>query len=163
MEDFLGRSRCGSWSLLLLLLRWCSAHDQTGRVEFLVEASKAFLSSWFGLVHGVLRVAGNGPIETTDTAVIGERMVSFSVRQGTVDFTAARGGAFEDFHRNLSALCDLQETSLLELFLGGSSQYRLRLSPTVCLDLGPSAGKGIATSGSLENSWILVETVGFAD
>ena len=44
-------------------------------------------------------------------------MVSFSVRQGTVDPTAARGGAFEDFHRNLSALCDLQETSLLELSL----------------------------------------------
>ena len=104
-------------SLVLLLLRWCSAHAQTGRVEFLVEASKAFLSSWFGLVHGVLRVAGNGPIETTDTGVIGERMVSFSVRQGTVDLTAADGGAFEDFHRNLSALCDSQATSLLELLL----------------------------------------------
>ena len=40
-----------------------------------------------------------------------------SVRQGTVDLTAARGRAFDDFHRNLSALCDLQETSLLELLL----------------------------------------------
>ena len=44
-------------------------------------------------------------------------MVSFSVGQGKVDLTAARGGAFEDFHRDLSALCDLQEASLLELLL----------------------------------------------
>ena len=70
------------------LLRWSSALGQTARVEFLVEAAKAFLSSWYGQVHGVLRVAGTGPIETTDT----ERMVFFSVS-------------------------DLQETSLLELLL----------------------------------------------
>ena len=65
------------------------------------------LSSWSGQVDGGLRVAGTGPIETTDTAVFGERMVSFSVRQGTVDLTAARRVALGDFHRNLSALCDL--------------------------------------------------------
>ena len=90
-------------------------------------------------------------------------MVSFGVNQGTVDLTAARGGAFEDFHRNLFALCDLQEKSLLELLRGGSSQYRLRLSPTVCLDLGPSAGKGIAASGPLDYSWFSVDTVDFAE
>ena len=83
----------------------------------MVEAAKAFLSSWFGQVSGVLRVAGTGPIGTTDTAVFGERMVSFSVRQGTVDLTAPPKIAVEDFHRNLSALCDIQETSLLELLL----------------------------------------------
>ena len=67
---------------LLLLSRWCSAPCPNRASEFLVEASKAFLSSRFGPVHGVLRVAGNGPIETTHSAVIGERMVSLQCQAG---------------------------------------------------------------------------------
>ena len=91
-------------------------------------------------------------------------MVSFSVRQGKVDLTTARGGAFEDFHRNLSASGnELAGTLACKSLLGGSYKCRLRLSPTVCLDLGPSAEKGIATSGPLDYPWLWVDTVGFAE
>ena len=134
----------------------------------MVEAAKAFLSAWFGQVHGVVRVAGTGLIETTDTADFGERMVSFSVWQGTVDLTAAREGAFEVFHRNLSALCDLQETRLLELLLATPCLVdRLNTDfgnlPQFVWILGPLVGKGIATSGPLDYSWLLVDTIGFAE
>ena len=149
-------------SLVLLLLRWCSAHAQTGRVEFLVEASKAFLSSWFGLVHGVLRVAGNGPIETTDTAVIGERGWCLSV-SGRARSTSQL--LMEVRLKTSTAICRLCVTfrqracwnSCLQLLA-----WWIVSLPTLAISHSlfgswPSAEKGIATSGPLE------KTVGFAD
>ena len=62
LRNEFGFARAFTRSLLLLLLRWSFAHRQTGRVEFLADAAKAFLSSWLHQVHGVLRVAGVRPL-----------------------------------------------------------------------------------------------------
>ena len=99
--------------------------------------------------HGVPRVAGAGPIQTTDTAVSGEKMVSFSVEQGTVDTRVARRAALQDFRRNLSCLWDFEETSLLELLLAAPC-----LVQRVWI-LGPVLEWALL--GSPDYSWLLLD------
>ena len=47
-------------AMLLLVLRFCSAHGQTGRVDVLAESAAAFVQSLFSLVSGNIRVASGG-------------------------------------------------------------------------------------------------------
>ena len=108
-------------------LRWCSAHAQTGRVEFLVEASKAFLSSWFDLGPWVfsesLEMARLRPLTQQSLERAWCLSVSGRARSTSQLLMEVR---LKTSHRNLSALCDFQATSLLELLLAAPCLvYRL--------------------------------------
>lgn len=105
-------------AFLLLALRWCSANKQTGRADYLANGMFIMLTHLFSSLSCSLRVAGAGPLTTTDTAIEGRRMVSFTVENGVADLQAPRNARPGDFSRNLPGIMDdIPECSLLDLLL----------------------------------------------
>ena len=134
--------RADTRRLLLWLVRWCSANKQTGRIEHVAGAAKMLLDAFFNQITCNLQVAGIGPLETTDTAVNGSRMVLFAVHQGKVDLKDARVTGGDDVRRNCGGFGDgVQKRTLLELLLSAPC-VRIRLSDDfgflgpVCMDIG---------------------------
>lgn len=105
-------------AFLLLALRWCSGNKQTGRIDFLTAGLRLMLDCLLSQVSGSIRVAGAGPISTTDVAVQGGRMVEFVVECGRVQLGRARSARPLDILRNLPGLPeDAKECSLSALLL----------------------------------------------
>ena len=155
--------RADTRCLLLLLVRWCSANKQTGRIEHVAGAAKMLLDAFFNQITCNLQVAGIGPLETTDTAVNGSRMVLFAVHQGKVDLKDARVTGGDDVRRNCGGFGDgVQKRTLLELLLSAPCM-RIRLSDDFgflaqfAWILGPMTEKTVfqvaSQSGNEEKPW----------
>jgi hypothetical protein len=104
--------------MLLLLVRWCSKTQQTGRIEYLVEPAMIFLQAMLSKFNGNLRVVADGHVETTDTSVSGSRMIVFAVRDGMVDLRVARRAFNNELLNHCPSLePEASECSLLDLLL----------------------------------------------
>jgi hypothetical protein len=118
-------------AMLLLLLRWCSAHQQNGRV-FLAGASEQLLRALFGYMPSSfsLEVFCSDVSWKPPYIIEGVGPATFHIQDGVVDLLAAQLSQPGAFSRFLQSLQEQGTCSLLELLLAapcmeqpGGSEY----------------------------------------